>query len=230
VDVAPASEPGERARHNPRSFVPLVDTGASIDVGSGYGFCSIKPVVDLDRDKNLDLVAIDYVDQVGQVTSHPQVVVALGTGSGSFKSPSPIIDGTDGVTAVSATDAITRSPISPAVKSPGGERLLEYSIGRSRSCVRISAGPTAATIFEQAAGRPADEQPPLVLPSGGGIALTCSWNNAQGVVPVVYGVSVNDERCTGFVSYYPAAAAHTCVHTSVGGGLTVCCPGGTGCP
>ena len=73
--------------------------------------------------------------------------------------------------------------------------------------------------------------PPVALPSPGGIALSCTWNNSAGVRQVRFGTSVmNDERCAGVVSYYPAAAVHRCIHSSVGGGIVLCCPGAAGCP
>jgi len=75
----------------------------------------------------------------------------------------------------------------------------------------------------------ADEAPPVALPATGGVALTCAWNNSQGVVPVQAGPAEADERCGVFISYYPAAAAHSCVRLGVAPN-TLCCPGGAGCP
>src|SRR5262249_9386459 len=74
--------------------------------------------------------------------------------------------------------------------------------------------------------------PAVVLPSTGGITLTCAWNNSNGNSTVRYGTSpITDERCGGVLSYYPAAGAHHCQHTTqAGGSITLCCPGAAGCP
>jgi hypothetical protein len=73
------------------------------------------------------------------------------------------------------------------------------------------------------------KMPPVALPSPGGIALTCTWHNT-GLTSVRFGTSLNDERCAGILSYYPAATVHRCIHTSMSGGITLCCPGAAGCP
>lgn len=93
---------------------------------------------------------------------------------------------------------------------------------------------TPMSIYAPSAFSPADPPvitttPPVVLPVPGGVDLACAWNPASGST-VSRGPSVFDERCTGFLSYYPAAAAQACTHVGSGVGTTVCCPGGAGCP
>jgi hypothetical protein len=130
-------------------------------------------------------------------------------------------------------------PLSGAFGSASIFRLMGYThaLGVSVAMATLtSAGdPSPALIYSPPAWDPGSplvvtKAPPVVLPAPGGIGLTCSWNNSAGAGTVTRGPSVNDERCVGVVSYYPAVAPHACVNTGLGAGVTVCCPGGSGCP
>src|SRR5450432_17697 len=129
-------------------------------------------------------------------------------------------------------------PLSTDLGAASLFRLMGYThkrgIGITMATATTATDPAPVSIYAPAAwdfASPlvATKTPPVALPSPGGIALTCTWSNANGQSVVMRGASVDDERCAGFISYYPAAAVHTCLHTGTGVGVTVCCPGGIGC-
>jgi hypothetical protein len=104
--------------------------------------------------------------------------------------------------------------------------------------VGTSAADPARIDFYNAAGFVPDtplvitKTPPLVFPSPAGIFLSCAWNNPMmgvSALTVTRGPSVDDERCAGALSYFPAVAAHACLQMGSGVAVTVCCPGGAGC-
>jgi hypothetical protein len=73
------------------------------------------------------------------------------------------------------------------------------------------------------------QDPPIVIPDGGGFRFTCDYNNA-GNTDVKFGESANDEMCFFWAYYYPSKGAFVCAHTDqVAGGFDLCCPGNPLC-
>ncbi len=73
------------------------------------------------------------------------------------------------------------------------------------------------------------QDPPVVIPAGGGFRFTCAWNNTSNT-EVTFGESANDEMCFFWAYYYPSKGAFVCAHTDkVPGGFDVCCPGSPLC-
>jgi hypothetical protein len=73
------------------------------------------------------------------------------------------------------------------------------------------------------------QDPPVVVPAGGGFRFTCEWNNT-GNTDVKFGESANNEMCFFWAYYYPSKGAFVCAHTDqIPGGLDVCCPGNPIC-
>jgi hypothetical protein len=130
-------------------------------------------------------------------------------------------------------------PLSTALGSASLFRMMGYThklgIDVAMRTATSATDPSPTTIYspvwDPASPPVVTKTPPVALASPGGIALSCTWNNSAGVRQVRFGTSVvNDERCAGVVSYYPAATVHRCIHSSVGGGIVLCCPGAAGCP
>jgi hypothetical protein len=86
-----------------------------------------------------------------------------------------------------------------------------------------------APVYDSSSPPVVYKTPAVTVPASGGIDIECIWNNSMGNGTVMRGTSVRDERCAAVISYYPAVAAHSCFHTSIGGGVDFCCPGGGGC-
>lgn len=72
------------------------------------------------------------------------------------------------------------------------------------------------------------QDPPVVIPAGGGFRFTCEWNNT-GNTEVGFGESANDEMCFFWAYYYPSKGAFVCAHTDQFGSFDVCCPGSPLC-
>jgi len=73
------------------------------------------------------------------------------------------------------------------------------------------------------------QDPPVVIPEGGGFRFTCEWNNT-GNTDVKFGESANAEMCFFWAYYYPSKGAFVCAHTDqFPGGIDICCPGNSLC-
>ena len=72
------------------------------------------------------------------------------------------------------------------------------------------------------------QDPPVVIPAGGGFRFSCEWNNT-GNTDVKFGESANDEMCFFWAYYYPSKGAFVCAHTDQFGGFDICCPGSPLC-
>jgi len=71
-------------------------------------------------------------------------------------------------------------------------------------------------------------EPPLVLPPGATLDVTCKWNNT-GDEDATFGEEANDEMCFFWAYYYPSEGSRVCAHTDQFGGVDVCCPGDALC-
>ena len=72
---------------------------------------------------------------------------------------------------------------------------------------------------------------PFSVPKGGGLDLTCTWNNTTSQT-VTFGESANDEMCFFWAYYYPSQGSKVCIHTDRYGGangINICCPGDSLC-
>jgi hypothetical protein len=65
--------------------------------------------------------------------------------------------------------------------------------------------------------------PTFNVPSGGGFDFKCSYHNSTSAT-VQFGESANNEMCFFWAYYYPSNGSHVCVHTTMFGGLDICCP------
>ncbi len=65
--------------------------------------------------------------------------------------------------------------------------------------------------------------PEFTVPTGSGFDFTCTWFNSEAST-VQFGESANDEMCFFWAYYYPSKGAHVCIHTSMVGGVDICCP------
>jgi hypothetical protein len=122
-------------------------------------------------------------------------------------------------------------PLAPTLGAASIFRLEGYThelgIDLTMSLATGATDPAPTSIYAPAPWNPAnplivDEATAVAVPTNGGITLTCKWNNANGATQVQRGPSVMDERCAGFVSYYPAVAARACLHMGNSTGPTVC--------
>jgi len=69
---------------------------------------------------------------------------------------------------------------------------------------------------------------PLSIPVGGGMDMTCTWNNTT-TATVKFGESATDEMCFFWAYYYPSQGSKVCVHTDQYNGVNICCPGDSLC-
>jgi hypothetical protein len=65
--------------------------------------------------------------------------------------------------------------------------------------------------------------PEFTVPAGSGFDFTCTWNNTTSA-QVQFGESANNEMCFFWAYYYPSKGSHVCVHTTMVGGVDICCP------
>jgi hypothetical protein len=151
-----------------------------------------------------------------------------------------MLDGV-GSSSIGEQATLTVGPVVFPVGSMSIFRVMGYThklgTGVKMQALINDGDPSPTTIYEPAwdpANPPVvTRTPPVALPAAGEISLRCSFtNNTPSIVPLgtSFGGSVNNERCAGTVSYFPAVPMHRCVHTNAGGGATLCCPGSDGCP
>lgn len=70
---------------------------------------------------------------------------------------------------------------------------------------------------------------PIVIPSGGGMDMTCEWNNTTNA-NVKFGESATEEMCFFWAYYYPSQGSKVCIHTNQYlNGIDACCPGDSLC-
>lgn len=73
---------------------------------------------------------------------------------------------------------------------------------------------------------------PFSIPVGGGLDITCDWDNTQGSGAVSFGEKTTDEMCFAWMYYYPSQGSKVCIHTEKYGGadgINICCPGDSLC-
>lgn len=128
-------------------------------------------------------------------------------------------------------------PLPTAIGGATVAQLMGYThkLGAAmKIATATSATDAAPSVIYEPSYNPADPvavwyTPPLVLPSSGGINLTCTFNNS-GATEVVQSFDLTGERCAVVLYYYPATAVQHCLHFIEGGGGTDCCPGSQACP
>jgi hypothetical protein len=86
--------------------------------------------------------------------------------------------------------------------------------------------------FQWAEPATANFPTPFSIPVGGGLDITCSWDNTQGSADVGFGEATTDEMCFAWMYYYPSQGSKVCIHTEQFGGangINICCPGDSLC-
>jgi hypothetical protein len=86
--------------------------------------------------------------------------------------------------------------------------------------------------FQWAEPATANFPTPFSIPVGGGLDITCSWDNTQGASSVSFGEATTDEMCFAWMYYYPSQGSKVCIHTEQYGGangINICCPGDSLC-
>jgi hypothetical protein len=86
--------------------------------------------------------------------------------------------------------------------------------------------------FQWAEPATANFATPFSIPVGGGLDITCTWDNTQGASAVSFGEATTDEMCFAWMYYYPSQGSKVCIHTEQYGGangINICCPGDSLC-
>ena len=87
--------------------------------------------------------------------------------------------------------------------------------------------------FQWAEPATANFSTPFSIPTGGGLDITCKWDNtAPGATNVTFGEKTTDEMCFAWMYYYPSQGSKVCIHTEKYGGangINLCCPGDSLC-